>query len=69
MKRRCSGVAGPGVIPGAGELARKSRAAAYFEREAGQCDAVKEGAALEVLPDGVTLEAAQTAARWSAGLT
>jgi hypothetical protein len=27
---------------------------------------VKEGAALAVLPDGVTLEAAQTAARWSA---
>ncbi|WP_424951018.1 hypothetical protein [Deinococcus sp.] len=41
-------------------------AAAYFEREAGQCDAVKEGAAVEVLPEGVGLEAAQTAARWSA---
>ncbi|MGY2895446.1 hypothetical protein [Deinococcus sp. UYEF24] len=41
-------------------------AAAYFEREAGQCDAVKEGAAREALPEGVGLEAAQTAARWSA---
>jgi hypothetical protein len=41
-------------------------AAAYFEREAAHCDTVKEGAALEALPDGVTLEAAQTAARWSA---
>ena len=43
-------------------------AAAYFEREATRCDAVKTDAAGEVLPDGVSLEAAQTAARWSAAM-
>ena len=42
-------------------------AAAYFEREAARCDAVKTDAPGEVLPDGVSLEAVQTAARWSAG--
>ena len=42
-------------------------AAAYFEREAGRCDAVKEAAPGEVLPDGVSLKAVQTVARWSAG--
>ena len=41
-------------------------AAAYFEREAARCDAVKSDAAGEVLPGGVSLEAVQTAARWSA---
>ena len=43
-------------------------AAAYFEREATRCDTVKTDAAGEVLPDGVSLEAVQTAARWSAAL-
>jgi hypothetical protein len=41
-------------------------AAAYFEREAARCDTVKEDAPGEVLPEGVSVEAAQTAARWSA---
>ena len=41
-------------------------AAAYFEREAARCDTVKKGASGEVLPEGVSVEAAQTAARWSA---
>ena len=41
-------------------------AAAYFEREAARCDTVKTDAPGEVLPDGVSLEAVQTAARWSA---
>ena len=41
-------------------------AAAYFEREATRCDTVKTDAPGEVLPDGVSLEAVQTAARWSA---
>ena len=43
-------------------------AAAYFEREAARCDTVKADAAGEVLPDEVSLEAVQTAARWSAAL-
>ena len=43
-------------------------AAAYFEREAYRCDTVKTDAAGEVLPDGVSLEAVQTAARWSAAM-
>ena len=42
--------------------------AAYFEREAARCDTVKTDAPGEVLPDGVSLEAVQTAARWSAAL-
>ena len=41
-------------------------AAAYFEREAARCDTVKTDAPGEVLPDGASLEAVQTAARWSA---
>ena len=41
-------------------------AAAYFEREAARCDAVKTDALGEVLPDGVSLEAVQTVARWFA---
>ena len=41
-------------------------AAAYFEREAARCDAVKTDAPGEVLPDGVNLEAVQTVARWFA---
>ena len=43
-------------------------AAAYFEREAARCDTVKADAPGEALPDGVSLEAVQTAARWSAAL-
>ena len=43
-------------------------AAAYFEREAARCDTVKADAPGEVLPDGVSLEAVQAAARWSAAL-
>ncbi|WP_407569628.1 hypothetical protein [Deinococcus altitudinis] len=39
-------------------------AVAYFEREAARCDAVKADARGEVLPDGVSLEAVQTVARW-----
>jgi len=42
-------------------------AAAYFEREAARCDLAAEQAPKEVLPDSVSLEAVQTAARWSAG--
>ena len=42
-------------------------AAVYFEREAARCDTVKEDAPGEALPEGVSLEAVQTAARWSAG--
>ena len=41
-------------------------AVAYFEREAARCDAVETDAAGEVLPDGMSLEAVQTAAHWSA---
>ena len=41
-------------------------AAAYFEREAARCDTVKTDAPGQVLPDGVSLEAVQAAARWSA---
>ena len=41
-------------------------AAAYFEREAARCDTVKTDAPSLPLPDGLTLEAVQTAARWSA---
>ena len=43
-------------------------AAAYFEREAARCDTVKADAPGLTLPDGVSLDAAQTAARWSAAL-
>ena len=43
-------------------------AAAYFEREAARCETVKADAPGEVLPDGVSLEAVQAAARWSAAL-
>lgn len=42
-------------------------AAAYFEREAARCDLAAEQAPDELLPDGVSLEAVQTAAHWSAG--
>ena len=41
-------------------------AAAYFAREAARCDAVKAEAPGEVLPDGVSLDAVQTVARWFA---
>ena len=43
-------------------------AAAYFEREAARCNTVKTDAPGLTLPDGLTLEAVQTAARWSAAL-
>lgn len=43
-------------------------AAAYFEREAARCDTVKSDAVGEVLPDGMSLEAVQAAARWSAAM-
>ena len=46
-----------------------SGTAAYFEAEAGRCDAVKEETARTSAeaPEGVTVHALATSARWSAG--